>query len=145
MKIIYIPEGEKQQDYVFKPLRTPSADAEAIERVGGEDWSNYREFCTQLEQGRLKAARAALWTVLKREQNPRLQFAELVVFPTEIVVAYDEDEITEARARAKSGEIPEDLAAEILSVLGDDEGKDEPSESSEPPTDSDSPEPDSTD
>lgn len=143
MKLIYTPVGGEEREFSFKPEEMLSIDAEAIEDVGGETWGNFREFCEALTEWKLKAKRAALWIMLRREK-PRLRFVELVVGINEIVLQWDDDEIARFQERADESDDSDEKAA-LLALL-DDLGKARSSTTSEEPSadaDTISPTPDS--
>jgi hypothetical protein len=90
--VIYQPVDGERQEFEYHPNELLSFDAEAIEDVGGPTWGTYEEFGEKLIGGNLKARRAVLWVMLRR-QNPRLRFVDLVVRADEVKIASDADDI----------------------------------------------------
>lgn len=78
---------------VFRPSKLHSVEAEAIEDV--TDWT-YQEFQAKFLKGSMKAHRAAIWVLLKRE-FPTLKFKDLSFSSEEIEVEYEADELERMR------------------------------------------------
>lgn len=94
MYITYRPVGDGEpQEFVFLPGKTPTFDSEAIERVTEWTWD---EFMTNLQKGSLKARRALLWILLRR-QHRGIQFKDVSFTPDEVNVEYDVFELTQLR------------------------------------------------
>jgi hypothetical protein len=142
MRVIYEPIGEARQEFEYRPRELMSFDSEAIEDVGGPTWGTYEEFGDKLIAGNLKARRALLWIMLRR-QNPRLRFPDLVIRADEVRIASDADDL---RAYLEQDSITAEQRAEAEAELAEltgepvPPGKDELGDSA---TDSPSPEPDS--
>jgi hypothetical protein len=113
MQLTYTPEDGDPQVFDFHVERLMSFEAEALEEAGGEQWETVHEWANKFDRGSMRAIRAALWIMLRRQQ-PTLRFSDLVVRVNELKVEEDPE--------------PEPV------------GKDEPEDSA---TDSPSPEPDS--
>jgi hypothetical protein len=92
VRVIYEPVDGPRQEFEYVPQELLSFDAEAIEDVGGPTWGTYEEFGVKLGGGNLKARRALLWIMLRR-QNPRLRFTDLVVRVDEVRLAADADDL----------------------------------------------------
>jgi hypothetical protein len=114
MQLTYTPEDGDPQVFDFHVERLMSFEAEALEEAGGEQWETVHEWANKFDRGSMRAIRAALWIMLRRQQ-PTLRFSDLVVRVNEL-------------------KMEEDLEPE------QGPGKDEPGDSS---TDSPSPPPDS--
>jgi hypothetical protein len=92
MKLIYQPEGEAAQEFVYQPTKLLSPEAEAIEKIGrGGWWDSYDEFGIAFMKGNMRAKRAVLFIMLKR-QNPGIRFEDISFAPTELLVAWDDEE-----------------------------------------------------
>jgi hypothetical protein len=137
-KVIYTPQGEPAQEFIFKPGRILSVEAELIEDVGGNAWDTYDQFVMRFSQGHFKAMRAALWILMKRD-NPRLRFTDLAVYTDELDAGYDDEELADIRKRIMADDALDDdakrqqLAAFDLTMDDAPEapepGKDEPAAS----------------
>jgi hypothetical protein len=143
MLVIYEPVDGERQEFEYHPNELLSFDSEAIEDVGGPTWADYEEFGERLSSGNLKARRAILWIMLRR-QNPKLRFSDLVVRVDEVNIDADADDL---RTYLKRDNLTEAERAEAQALLeertggaSEPEGKGEPGDSA---TDSPSPQPDS--
>jgi hypothetical protein len=130
--LIYMPQDGERQEFPFKPNRLLSVEAEAIEDVGGESWSSHAEWWSKLGAGNFKARRALLWVMLRRA-NPRLRFAEVVIYVDELLLDYDEDERARIRERIESSDMDANEKAANLRLLDDGESTELPAEDGEVP------------
>ena len=140
MLLVYTPEGAERQEFIFRPMELMSPDAEALEDVGGSSWVTFDEFGVKFRAGSIKAWRAALWVMLRR-QDPKLRFSDLVIRVDEVDVLLEPDERDRIRAEIdKSVEMSEAEKQEALALMDDGqipdivvpepEGKDEPGDES---------------
>lgn len=135
MEIRYAPPEGEPRAWQFVPRKLMSADAEAIEAVGGDLWEDFDEFARLFNKGNRRAMRAALW-ILLRQDDPGLRFDALSVGAMDVQVSLGEDE--RERIRDVLVSVPDldpDQRAYFVSILGDDPGLDPKDE-----TPSDSPE-----
>lgn len=138
MKLVHEPDDADREEYIVKPDQFFHFDSEPIEEVGGPVWSNWVEFLHAVDARKTRALRALLWHERKKKR-PETTFAEVVVHPGKIWWEYDEDEIARAREMAASEDTPDEIREAIVAAFGE-LGKDEPSETSDTPTDGESPE-----
>lgn len=118
MIIIYSPEDGESKEYLFVPSKLISPEAEAIENVGGNVWESFEEFGTKFMRGNIRAYRAALWVMMKRE-NPRLRFQDLVFKVGEVSIDYSKTELTRMKEALEvdDGSIPDDERLQALSDI----------------------------
>jgi hypothetical protein len=88
MQLTYTPEGGDEQTFDFHVDRLMSFEAEALEEAGGEQWETVHEWANKFDRGSMRAIRAALWIMLRRQQ-PALRFSDLVVRVDELKVEED--------------------------------------------------------
>ena len=136
MRLIYTPEGAEKQEFDFVPQKLMSPEAEAIESVGGSAWDSFDDFGVLFMKRNMRAKRAALWIMLKRQQ-PTLKFKDLEISVGSIEIDYDDDEkrlIREAIA-ADPDMDPDDRAMYLKQIdremLDGDTPLDDPPETSE--------------
>ena len=150
MLIIYTPEDGPRQEFTFRPGELMSPEAEALEGAPGRSWSTFEEYGELFMSGSLKARRAALWILLRRD-DPKLRFTDLVIRVKELSVRYDEDELARIRenieadttltdeeraeALAAAGADVEALQAPPAETLGNDGGVGETTDSESPAPD----------
>ena len=91
MKLLYTPEGEETQTFQFMPKELPHFELEAIEDVGRPQWATYVEWTQLLFAGGVKATRAVLWILLRRE-DPELEFDDVAIKPSEIDIDWELDD-----------------------------------------------------
>lgn len=94
MRIIYTPPDGDKVEWIWKPGEVASAEAESIEEATGWD---YPEFVNRFLAGSMRAKRALLWSLLRREQ-PRLQFGQVSFAVQNLYDEFDEEEIARAQA-----------------------------------------------
>jgi hypothetical protein len=98
MKITYRPTDGPERSWLFRPNDLDNREAELIENVGGEAWATWEEFGRKFMLGSIRAYRAALWLLLRRE-NPRLRFNDVGFKVDQLDVDLEDEEfqrITEA-------------------------------------------------
>jgi len=117
MIIYYTPEDGPPREFEFLPSRLISPEAEAIEKVGrGGDWDTFEEFGQKFLKGSIRAYRAALWVMLKRE-NPTLRFSDLVFRVGEVSVDYSKTELIKIReALEKEDDEDTDISIALAQV-----------------------------
>lgn len=114
------PEAGVPLAFTFKPNRLVSAEMEAIEDL--TDWT-YVEFGEKFLAGSMKAYRAALWVLLKRE-HPTLKARDLSFTAEEVSVAYDAEETASLReVLVADPDIDDDQREAILAVLGSEDNE----------------------
>ena len=122
-KLGALPHDLGERRFTFKPNKLMSVEAEAIEDA--TDWT-FTEFGEKFLKGSMKAKRAALWVLLKRE-FPALKFRDLSFSPEEIEVDFDEDEAAAIReALADDPDVDEEQRAAVLAIIGDGETPKDP-------------------
>lgn len=95
MLITYRPDGGDERTWSYKPSDLPYEDAERLEDLLD---ITFEEFRAKVVRGGLKARRALLWLLLRRE-NPKLRFTDVQLKRTgELVVEWDSEEIAKMRA-----------------------------------------------
>jgi hypothetical protein len=88
MQLIYTPEGGPEQVFDFQPDMLMSFEAEWLEEAGGTQWETAAEWAAKFDRGSMRAIRAALWIMLRR-QDPKLRLSDLVVRLNELRVQDD--------------------------------------------------------
>jgi hypothetical protein len=133
MLFTYRPEGADERAWTYVPDKLMSSEAEAIEKVTGQDFT---EFNTALLHGSVTARRALLWVLLKRTE-PTLRHSQ-VDFPAGAVkLDFEAHELTEMREqingsdRLSDGERAEALDGIALLLM--DAGLDEDVEAPKAP------------
>lgn len=117
MKLIYTPADGDRQEFIFRPMELFSFEAEKIEELGGSAWDTLEQFGDLFVRGNRKAWRAALWTMLRRE-NPKLKFVELVVQVRELNVELEDEEMASARELVENDqELSDDDRKEALEAF----------------------------
>jgi hypothetical protein len=88
MRVIYTPEGGDEQVFDFQVPQLMSFEAEWLEEAGGDQWDTIAEWAEKFDRGSMRAIRAALWIMLRRN-DPKLRFSDLVVRLSELKVEED--------------------------------------------------------
>lgn len=138
MLLTWSPEGTAPQEFVFRPEKLLSPEAELIERIGGDDWDNYEEFGAQFFKGKRRALRAALWIMLRRHPSDDLpkRFSDFHVGVYDVTVDYDPEEKEILRRKFREDrDIDDEQRTLILAMLGDDPEEARPLVPSESPLD----------
>lgn len=115
MIVTYAPHGAPVREFVLNPVELFMVGPDSISAVGGDLWVGPLDFLEALNQGRLRAFRALLWLVLRRE-DPDLEFDALAVRPGEVSVRPDSEEIE--RARQVAWDDP-GIRLEVLDLIND--------------------------
>ena len=123
MILIYSPSDGERREFQWNPGKLLSPEAEAIEDVGGRTWDSFQEFGAKFMKNNIKALRAALWIMLKRE-NPRLKFDDVTVAVDEIDFTFDDQEMSKIREALETENIDEDQKIELISRLDNAMGED---------------------
>ena len=89
MYVTYKPEGGDVQEWAFHPRKMPSHEAEAIEHATDMTWA---EFSAQVLKGSVRARRALLWILLRR-QHPTIKFADVAFTMDELDLSMDSAEL----------------------------------------------------
>jgi hypothetical protein len=138
MKFIYSPEGADVETWDYEPDKLMSPEAEAIERVTG---MTFGEWKNAVLRDSMRAIRALLWVYLKRTR-PTLKFDEVQFSMAEVALEMDDDEkrqIIEAADKmiADGEEVSDEQLAELdelraslppLEIVPDHVSADEPGE-----------------
>lgn len=111
-----LPHDLGKKTFNFKPEKLMSAEAEAIEDV--TDWT-YQQFQQKFMLGSMKAWRAVLWVLLKRE-FPTLKHREVSFEAGAIMVDFDDQETADMRAAAIADpDLDDETREAILDALRD--------------------------
>jgi len=130
--LTYIPDDGEKREFSFRPRKLVSAEAEAIEDATG--WT-FDEFGQKFLAGSMKAKRAALWVLLKRE-HPTLKFRDLSITPDEVALDFEPDEAAALREQlAADDTIDPEQRENILAIL-DEQIAQAPKDETPSPTDS---------
>lgn len=115
MLLVYAPDAGERREWLWRPGDIESREAEAIEDATGWEWF---EFGTRFMNGSIKAKRAALWTVLRRE-NPALRFDDVSFRAMEVAVLWEpaERDILRRVLADDDPDIAADQRADLLSSL----------------------------
>jgi len=127
MLFSYKPDDGDAQQWTFRPRKFPSHEAEAIENATGMTWS---EFSEQVLKGSVRARRALLWILLRR-QHPVLKFNDVAFSLDEVELELEPDELRAMRGELEKVDDPDvrSLAlAQIDEQIAEAEAKDAPKE-----------------
>lgn len=116
MRLIYKPEGQPEQSWIFRPGRLPRSVARQLQTAYGKPWDL---FVADVQQGNIDARAVALWHCL-RTDHPILKFDDLPDFlADEVELEYEVDELREmlAQAKANAAAIPADQREVALGML----------------------------
>lgn len=114
MRLTYTPDGADPRTWQFRPRKLRSVEAEAIEQATGQTLD---EFYVALLKGSMRAQRAALWALLKREQ-PDLKFAQVDLCADEVVLQLEPDEAQQMREQVEDNlTMDEELRAQLLAMI----------------------------
>lgn len=117
MKIIFSPKDGDRREFVFRAGELMSDEAELLEECGGNSWATYEEFGRRFVAGSVRAMRAALWIMLRREQ-PRLRLADVTFRVDEMDLDYEDDEIVRLRDFYENDdELSDEQRAELLAAI----------------------------
>lgn len=126
MEIVYAPEGVEPRTWQFTPRKLMSAEAEAIEIVGGDLWEDFDTFGRLFNKGNRRALRAALWVLLRRE-DPGLRFDSLSVGAMDIHCRLGEDELARMRQLLRTTpDMDPEQRKYWVDLLGEDPGSGDP-------------------
>lgn len=116
MYLTYRPEGSTEpRRWHIQLGRLRVFDTEAIEKATGMDYGS--DFKQRLLQGNVRARRALLWIMLRRE-HPTLKYADVDFADDELLLEQDRDELAATRAEiAASTELAEANRAALLAVI----------------------------
>jgi hypothetical protein len=76
-RFVYEPAGGGREEFRFDVDNPTNLDAEALESAGGDVWDSYPGFLDKIGSGNIRARRAMLWVLLRRN-DPKLRFSDLV-------------------------------------------------------------------
>jgi len=112
--LIYKPEGADPRQWTFAPDKLLSSEAEAIEKVTG---TTYEEFGQALIKGSVRARRALLWVLLKRDE-PTLRHSQVDPATGTMSVDYEPHELQAIRDKlADDTALPDEDRAAALAAL----------------------------
>lgn len=116
MYLIYTPEGQEEQRWVFQPGRLRTAEMIAIERrTGGLKYGT--EFKDALMRGDTLARKALLWTLLRRTHHT-ISFDDVDFYDDELKLVLDRDELAaEIAALEEFAGVTEDQRMAGLALL----------------------------
>lgn len=109
MQLTYQPDGQDPQTWSFRPRKLRSAEAEAIEGATG---LTLDEFYIALLKGSMKAQRAAVWTLLKRDAAD-LKFAQVDLCADEVTLKLEPDEAQQFREALEDSGVDDDLREQV--------------------------------
>lgn len=137
MLITYRPDGGDERTWPYKPSDLPYEDAERLEDLLD---CTFDEFKAKVVRGGLKARRALLWLLLRRE-NAKLRFTDVQLRRTgELLVEWDADEIAQMRATTLDAEDLEEADRDaFLETLDRWESRDASTEVADGPKESPAP------
>ena len=110
----YTATGADPREWEFRPLKLPSAEAEAIERL--TDWE-YPEFGRKFMAGSIKAHHALLYVFLKRT-IPTIKWGDVQFTADEIEIEYDRTEKQAMIDGLVEKQLAEGLSPEEEMMLG---------------------------
>lgn len=87
MRIIWTPPGGEARDFLFRPEDLTPDLYEPIEAVG--PWASFGEFVTAVRAGKLRAWRVALWTCLRRDDDPTIELDAVQPAAGEVQARYE--------------------------------------------------------
>jgi len=120
MFLIRTRDGAAVEEHVFRPGELAWHEREALEEVGGRQWSTWEAFGLAFMGGSARAKRAAAWVIARRER-PDLAFDLFTVGDGEdLVVIYEDGEAAALRAsiEALDGVTADERRALLASVEG---------------------------
>lgn len=113
MKLVYTPDGDQEQSWVYKPGKVRAGDAELIERRSGMPWG---EFNQALARGSILCRRALLWHFLRRT-HPTLRFEDVDFALDELKLEFDREELAAVREQVATTKLPEGTPEELRDVM----------------------------
>lgn len=96
MKLRYTDDTGKVSEWDWNPGKMGSAETEALEEVGGRQWSTYEEFADKFMRGSQRAYRAAVWINLRR-LDPSFRFETLSITPEQVELGFADEEMEAIR------------------------------------------------
>lgn len=118
MLITYTPAGAEPREWTFRPLDITSREAELVEDYLG---LTFAQWSARFYAGSVKARRAALWLLLRREQ-PNLHLDDVEFRMTELRVGYDGSENAELRRQVQDDpDLDDETRARLLAQIPADE------------------------
>jgi hypothetical protein len=90
-RFVYEPAGGGREEFRFDVDNPTNLDAEALESAGGDVWDSYPDFLDKIGSGNIRARRAMLWVMLRRN-NPQLRFVDVVFNLDEFFIEDVEDD-----------------------------------------------------
>lgn len=115
MFLIYTPEGQEEQRWLYQPGRLKTNEMIAIERRTGLKYGG--QFKQDLMQGGTLARKALLWTFLRRTHHT-ISFDDVDFYDDELQLVMDRDELTaEIEALESFDGITEDERRAGLALL----------------------------
>lgn len=114
MIFTYTPAGAEPREWQFRPLDVTSREAELVEDYVG---LTFAQWSARFYAGSIKARRAALWLLLRRE-DPNLGLDDVEFRMTELRCVYDGSEDAELRRQVQDDpELDEVTRARLLAQL----------------------------
>jgi len=135
--LIWTPPGADPREFIFRVDELTPDLYEPIEQVG--PWDNLDDFVEAVMQSNRRAWRVALWTCLRRDDEPDLGLAAVQPRPGEISMRYEPaEELAMAEMALATPGLPEDRRAfyeAALPELRERAGKAGPGDVPSPPDD----------
>ena len=103
MKITYAPKDGDEQSFHLDSDDLSADEAETIEGAGAEQWDTFGVWVNQINRGGFRAARVALWVLLRRT-NPALAFEEFQPRVSEVRLAADDVAEVEEPGKSETGD-----------------------------------------
>jgi hypothetical protein len=97
VRVIYAPDGGESRSWAFNPGDLEFDEAALIEAADPGAWATFDEFGQAFMADSLRAVRAALWILLRRD-HPGLDIGQVRPRPREVAVVFDEAELAVIRA-----------------------------------------------
>jgi hypothetical protein len=137
MRLTWTPPGSDPRDLTFRVEDLTPDLYEPIEQVG--PWNSLSDFADAMQSGNRRAWRVALWTCLRRDDDPTLQLDDVQPTPAQLTMRYEpEEELLIAEAILTNPDLAPDRRAfweEQLPALRAAAGKADPGDEASPPGD----------
>lgn len=113
MKLVYTPDGEPAQTWVYKPGKVRAGDAELLERRVSMPWGDFNQ---ALARGSILCRRALLWYFL-RQTHPTIRFEDVDFALDELKLEFDREEMAAIREQVATTKLPEGTPEELRDVM----------------------------
>ncbi|MFC6017213.1 hypothetical protein ACFP2T_13475 [Plantactinospora solaniradicis] len=120
MQVTYKPEDGGVQSWEFLPGRVRSMEAALVEKTYGKPWE---QFCAEVQSGSMKARRALLWHLMRRD-HPTTRMEDVPDFyADEVVIEHSLTELLDVRDTLSKADLPEAERTQALAMLDVDIAK----------------------